>query len=256
MLHISNGLNNRKRRTDLSRFTTTFTSGSSDYVVVANHADLQVTDTGGANDFSIAFWIKLTVDASSTSNLDGYIGMKAGAFRGHGFYMRYDDAAGDDESIQLVCNTGSASQNVSTDTDLVHDNWYHIAATFDQSATTGKIYVDGSLSATNASLNVPTQYTGDIHIGSSNTDSEFVSSITSELVFWKGTVLDAESIFGLTEASQNLKYFRPAPTAYWKFNEDSATGSNNVIDEMGTHHGTSSGLADADFDTAGSSTGV
>lgn len=237
--------------------STTFVSGSSDYIVVSNHADLQVTDSVGAKDFSISFWIKLTVDASGTSDKDGYVGMKAGAFRSNGFYMWYDDASGDDESIKLICNTGSASQNVATDTDLDHNVWYHIAATYDVSTTTGKIYVDGALSATNSSLNVPTQYTGDIHIGSSNTSSKFVSSVTSDLAFWKGVVLDDVEISTLYSRKWAPDRFYPSYLkAWWKLDEESATGSNNVLDAISARHGTTSGLADSDFDTTDSPTGI
>ena len=238
--------------------STTFVSGSSDYIVVSNDATLQVTDAASAKDFSVSFWIKLTVDASSTSNKDGYIAIKAGAFRSNGFYMWYDDASGDDESIKLICNTGSASQNVATDTDLDHNVWYHIAATYDVSATTGKIYVDGTLSATNTSLNVPTQYTGDVHVGSSNTSSKFVSSVTSEVAFWKGTVLTDYEISSLARRQNNPKTVQPSSlNGYWSLDLLSETGSNKVLDFSGNgNHGTSSGLADSDFDTTDSPTGV
>ena len=236
---------------------TTFVSGSSDYIVVSNDAELQVTDAAGAKDFSVSFWIKLTVDASSTSDKDGYIGMKAGAFRSNGFYMWYDDASGDDESIKLIYNTGSASQNVATDTDLDHDTWYHIAATYDVSTTTGKIYVDGVLSATNSSLVNPTQYTGDIHIGSSNTSSKFVSSVTNDLAFWKGVVLSADDILILAERGTDANGVEPDYLkAYWRLDDHSETGTDKVIDEMGSHHGTSSGLTDSDFETTDTPTGV
>ena len=259
MLGVSSNLMAASNRKDLTPITsTTFVSGSSDYIVVSNHTDLEVTDAVSAKDFSVSFFIKLTVDASGSSDKDGYIGMKAGAFRAAGFYMWYDDASGDDESIKLMCNTGSANQSVGTDTDLDHDVWYHIAATYDVSTTTGKIYVDGALSATNASVNVPTRYTGDIHIGSSNTDSNFVSSVTSDLAFWKGAILSAEDIEALsrrTVSPPQLSY--SSLSGYWRFDSDSATGSNGVLDISGNgHHGTSSGLADADFDTEDTTTGV
>ena len=255
--------NHDKKRAKLPFNTTTFVSGSSDYIVVSNDASLQVTDAGGAKDFSVSFWIKLTVDASSTSNKDGYIGLKAGQFRSGGFYMQYDDASGDDESIALFTSTASAQASVSSNTDLDHNVWYHIAATYDVSTTTGKIYVDGVLSATNSSLVNPTQYTGDIHIGSSNTSSKFVSSVTSDIAFWKGVVLPAETISLLSSRSISPPEAGDLSTSgnllkgWWRLDRLSATGSNNVLDESGNdNHGTSSGLADSDFQTNDSSTGV
>ena len=252
------GISKQRKKYKAPPTSTTFVSGSSDYIVVSNHADLQVTDSVSAKDFSISFWVKLTVDASGTSNKDGYVGMKAGAFRGHGFYMRYNDASGDNESIELRCNTGSASHAVSTDTDLDHNVWYHIAATYDVSTTTGKIYVDGALSATNTSQNVPTQYTGDVHIGSSNTDSDFVSSVTGDVAFWKGSILSDTDVNLLYEGIRGpLDVLTGDLKGWWKLDSLSETGSNKVLDDSGSsHHGTSSGLADADFDTADSPTGI
>jgi len=237
--------------------STTFTDSSSDFIAVSNHADLQVATGGGVgSDFSVSFWIKLTEDASGTSNKDGYIGLKSGVFRGGGFYMWYNDASSDDESIELFTSTASAQASVSTDTDLDHDVWYHIAATYDVSTTTGKIYVDGVLSATNTSLTAPTQYTGDVHVGSSDAGSKFVSSVTSEVAFWKGTILDSDDIEFLWNNKPDLVNFIPLPTAYWLLDETSSTGSDKVIDEIGNHHGTSSGLADSDFDTEDNPTGI
>ena len=254
MLGIGSSITTKKngKPRHLSKTSCTFTDSSSDFIVVSNHADLQVATGGGVgSDFSLSFWIKLTEDASGTSNKDGYIGLKAGQFRSGGFYMQYDDASGDDESIALFTSTASAQASVSSNTDLDHNVWYHIAATYDVSTTTGKIYVDGVLSATNTSQTAPTQYTGDVHVGSSDTASKFVSSITQDVAFWKGAILSADEVYNLftrvSDPSQTQgKYLK----AWWTLNAKSATGSNNVLDEMGTHHGTTSGLADSDFDTA------
>ena len=123
---VQQGIKTRKNDT-LTETATTFVSGSSDYIVVSNHADFQVIDTapgGGVSpkDFSFSFWFKATVDATSTDNLDGYIGIKAGAFRGNGFYCYYSDDAGDSEKIQVRTNTGSASSALTTTGDTIDHN--------------------------------------------------------------------------------------------------------------------------------------
>ena len=253
----------KKRLVPKAETSTTFVSGSSDYIVVPNHADFQVIDTapgGGVSpkDFSFSFWFKATVDATSTDNLDGYIGIKAGAFRGHGFYCYYSDDAGDSEKIQVRTNTGSASSALTTTGDTIdHNTWYHIAFTYDVSETTGKIYIDGSLTNTKTDMTAPTVYTGDIHIGSSDTASSFVSSVTSDVAFWKGVALDADQIYSLYEGSSNPDNIESdSLKAWWRLDQTSATGSGKVVDETRNHNGTSSGLADADFDTTDIPTGV
>ena len=256
MLGISSSFSNKNAIRRTSGTSATFTDSDSDYISLSNHADFQVKSAAGvASDFSVCGWIKIGEDATGTSNKDGYIILKAGAFRGNGFYIDYKDDSSDDEHFRVVTNTGG-SDNMESTTNIAHNTWYHFAFTYDVSSTTGKIYIDGELDKTDTGLTAPGQYTGDIHVGSSNTGSKFVSAVQSEIAFWKGTLLSADDIIEIYDGAPDLKLFAPLPTAYWLLDEKSASGSDNVIDEMETHHGTSSGLADADFDTVDSPTGV
>ena len=115
--------------------STNFVAGSSDYIIVSNHSDLQIDGV----DFSAAFWIKLTEDATSTDDKTGWIGPKFGQFRQGGFWFEYTDAAGDSEVIKFATSTTGAQTLISTTTNIAHDTWYHVAATYDVSATTAKL---------------------------------------------------------------------------------------------------------------------
>ena len=235
----------------LSETSTTFSEGDSDYITVANHADFQID---GA-DFSAAFWIKFTADASGTSNLDGIIGIKAGQFRGGGFWFELNDKSGDDQEILFLTSTGTAKTNIATTTNIVHDTWYHVAATYDVSTTTAKLYLNGALEATDTSMTAPTAYSNPVGVG---TFTPYVSCIVKDMAVWKGSVLEEEEINDLySKAYDPLQIQGDYLKGWWPLDAESATGSNNVLDESGTgHHGTTTNLADSNFDTADSPTGL
>ena len=259
MLGVSPSFTSTNLRKGLEPITsTTFTDSDSDYISLSNHADFQVKSAAGvASDFSVCGWIKIGEDATGSSNKDGYILLKAGAFRGNGFYIDYKDDSNDDEHFRVVTNTGG-SDNMESTANIAHDTWYHFAFTYDVSATTGKIYIDGSLDKTDTGLSAPGQYTGDIHVGSSNTGSKFVSSVTSDIAFWKGAVLTDRDVLSLAQRECSpLQLESDSLKAWWPLDEESETGTDNVLDMSGNgHHGTSSGLADSDFDTTDSPTGI
>jgi hypothetical protein len=232
-----------------TRNSCTFVAGSSDYIVVANHSSLQVT----SNDFSVSGWINPTVDASSGlgGGENGYAIMKAGKWQDKGFYLFYVDNAGDDELFQFHTNTDSANKTCASTSDIDHDTWYHVAATFDASETQGKIYVNGVLERTTTDQLVPTAFTDSVHIGGSSTN--YISAKQCEILFWKGKTLSDSQITGLYNNGRprhGLSCERDYIKAYWKLNADDDTGSNNVLDSSGNgRHGTTSGLASSDFDT-------
>ena len=238
----------------VSETSTTFTDSDSDYISVANHADLQVD----GEDFSVAFWINLTEDATSTSDKDGYIGLKAGKFRGGGFWFEYKDDAGDDQHISFfTSNTGSKSECPSVGDAIAYDTWYHVAVTYDLSTTTARLYLNGVLNKTNAEQTAPTAYTDPVFLGASNVGSAFVSSLHNDIALWKGVVLSVDDILLLAEQSVDSEgighdYLK----GFWRLDQDSATGSGNVVNELGSNHGTSSGLADSNFDTTDTPIGV
>ena len=251
MLGVSASLSNKSHVKRPLNTVTTFVPGSSDVIEVNNVGDFRVSGV----DFSACFWIKITADASSTSNLDGYIGMQAGAFRAHGFYFWYNDSSGASEQFKFITNSGAASSNIAT-ANITNDVWYHVAGTYHYASTTGKIYLNGELVSTSTSMTAPTNYSSTVYVGNSDVSSKHVACKTSEVAYWKGSALSADEVSEIYNDRPDLVYYDPAPTAYWLLNEKSATGSNGVIEEMNDRHGTSGGLTNSDFDTTDLPTGV
>ena len=250
MLGISSSLSSKKHVKKHVNTSLTCVAASSDKIEVANHADFRVNSAH----FSACFWVKITADAESTSNKDGYIGIQAGAFRGNGFYFWYDDAAGDSEKIKFITNTGSASNNIASG-DIDHDVWHHVAATFNTSVNVASLFIDGILAQAGVMVD-PTDYTGTVYIGNSDVSSNHVDCITSEVAFWNGRLLTTDQIEEIYSERPDLELYHPIPTCYWRLDENSATGTDGVIESIQGLHGTSTNLADTDFDTADTPTGV
>ena len=238
-----------------TRTSCTFAAGDSDLVSVSNHADLQVDDS----DFSFSGWIKVTVDATSVDNEDGYAIIQAGVYGtganrlGRGFYLFYYDAAGDDEIFQFYTNSASATSTALNSDNVTHDTWYHVVGTFDHSATTARLYVNGSEVSAGAKTDMvePTAFTSAVKIGGS--DTNHINAKQCEIIFWKGTILSPAQAAGLYNNERprhGLSCERDTIKGWWKLNANDDTGSNNVIDSSGNgRHGTTSGLASGDFDT-------
>tara|TARA_Y100001963_G_scaffold61940_1_gene86462 strand:- start:405 stop:1178 length:774 start_codon:yes stop_codon:yes gene_type:complete len=233
-----------------TRTSCTFTEAGSDYIARGSASSHFRVDS---KDFSVSGWIKLTADASSVSNEDGYPIFSAGAVNNGGFWIQYVDLSGDSERFALVTDTGSAQSTLLNDTDVDHDIWYHLVFTYDVSATTCKIYVNGSLDATGASVSAPAAFSGNATIGANSADA--IDAIMCEIAFFQNICLtadDVEYIYNngrpkdLTKTGSLKSYLK----GYWRLNSDDATGTDNVLDYSGyDHHATTSGLTDSDFDT-------
>ena len=231
-----------------TRTSCTFTNTNNDYVEVSANSDFDCP----TSDFSISGWVKFTADASSTDDTDGYAIIDAGVFQATGWYLHYNDAAGDDEQIIFKTNQEGSSDNCTMTGDLDHDIWYHFVATYDFSATTGKLYLDGALNKTASSQEAPITNSTNIYIGGSTTNE--IPAIQCEIVYWKGVTLSAGQVAGLYNNGRprhGLSCERSYIKGYWKLNAADATGSNNVVDSSGTgHHGTcGAAKSDGQFDT-------
>ena len=238
-----------------TRTSCTFAARTDDRIEVSNHADLQVN----GSDFSFSGWAKFIIDASSGDGETGYAIIEAGVYgtsgngNGRGFYIYYLDNAGDNEHFQFYTNNESETSTTLNGDNLTHDIWYHVVGTYDHSATTSRLYVNGSEVSAGAKTDMvePAEYTGTIKIGGSDTNS--ISAKECEIIFWKGTVLSPAQVAGLYNNGRprhGLSCERDTIKGWWKLNANDDTGSNNVIDSSGnSHHGTTSGLGSGDFDT-------
>ena len=160
-------------------------------------ADTQ-TDIAYTNgdDFSLAFWFKITTDQTGTMMKDYEI-VQWGKNQSGGFQVTVNDESGDDEHImiRMFQGTGTSLQSYDDTTNLAHDTWYHCAIVFDYSEQTLVFYIDGEQSSSHSSVQRPTttdalqKICGGFAMGDSGFDGWL-----NNLVMWDNVALTADEI--------------------------------------------------------------
>ena len=153
--------------------------GAADWFYVADHNDFDLSAT-----LTMSAWIKPTGDGPEgwqiimTKN-----GVSGDADRPYAFWYKQADNRvylylGDD-SANTAMNSGAES--------IVRNAWNHVAATFDNSSNTGKLYVNGVLKATSTSMTTsPYNSTKHFSIGA------LLDNSTTNGAEFKGEIVDAK----------------------------------------------------------------
>lgn len=109
---------------------------------------------------------------------------------------------------------------------LQPDNWYHIAASFDNANDTVKLYLDGNLIDTFGTTREPPVDTGDILLGRALLNNERLEGILDDARIYDRVLSDTEIAALAT---------MPGPVAHWKLDE---TSGLTAVDSAGGHDGT------------------
>jgi len=215
--------------------------GVDDFFYVADHNDFDLSAT-----LTMSAWIKPTGSGDTWQMIMTKNGVDGDNDRAYALWYK--------NSGQIYMHLGddSASTNMNTSGGTIADGaWHHVAATFDNSSNTGKIYINGVLSATSASLTTSPYNTGKrFTIGAiSDNDgspaAEFQGEIADAKLF-SDVLTDAE----VQEISQKINYDISAGSignlvGWWKLTE----GNGNDSKTGGTAHNlTPSGSPAQDYD--------
>ena len=110
-----------------------------------DNAGTKTVAWGGADDISVAIWLKAE---SVSSALRVMINWRGGATSPNDrlFVLQLQDVAGTDEDIQGAIWDGASvlSNNVNSDNLFAHSTWYHVVMTFDNATNTNNLYLDGN----------------------------------------------------------------------------------------------------------------
>jgi hypothetical protein len=185
--------------------------GSNDYITVPHDDTLSLTT------FSISAWIRPTtlsgwqivVNKGTTTSAVNYYLATNGDEIGLGFY----------NSGWVEFNTTSA--NLST------NQWYHVAATYDDSTREGNVYLDGTLVHTSTATKSPLPNNDALTIGRSGFGE-----------YWPGMLDDVriyDQKLGPSEIAELAATEPLGPIAHWKLDETSGT---MAVDSEGGHTGT------------------
>lgn len=179
-----------------------FFDGSNDFVDAGTGGTLGIT----AGDISIAFWMKASV--LQTSDI-----MQKNTTC-NGGYTIYMTSAGNVQFIKQCTGGG-----VSMPTNVSINTWYHFVMT--KSGSTGKIYMNGALQATNSINDFVS--TDNLWIGKGG-DGVFNGTIDEMRIY--NRVLSPQDVV-------NLYNWAPGPVGYWKLDDKVSGNAQTIIDSSG-----------------------
>ena len=189
--------------------------GVNDYIDFGNPIELQFTTS-----FSISLWFK----SSDTSD---YILIAKDNTVGHATNDRSWALWGNRYSGTNVLNftirNGGSSYNVAGTVDHNDGNWHHLVATY-ESSTALKVYVDGSLEATNTT-SIPSSINNvgtNVNIGRAANGVYYANAKIDEVGLFN-SVLSASDVTAIynSGAPQSLDSY--SPVGWWRFEEGSGT---------------------------------
>ena len=181
--------------------------GVDDYVEVADHASLDITDS-----ITIATWVK------PMSNLDRtIIGKQYGSapWYSYGFEIAAVKLRG------VISSTGGAISCIA-DSSYTQGEWYHLVQTYN--GTIARLYINGIKQSDEELISgtiVPTN--GHLYFGSWNgTGSSFNGSIDSVRIY--NRALSPGEV-------RDLYNFAPGPVAHWKMDEN-VSGDGQILNDI------------------------
>tara|TARA_R100000655_G_scaffold28600_1_gene58051 strand:- start:393 stop:1127 length:735 start_codon:yes stop_codon:yes gene_type:complete len=201
--------------------------GVDDYVDLGNPPALQFTSS-----FSISLWFK------STDTSD-YILISKDNTSGHATNDRswalWGNRFGGTNVINFNVRNGSSSFAIQSTSDHNDGNWHHLVATYEAS-TALKVYVDGSLEATNTT-SIPSSINNvgtNVNIGRSANGLYYANAKIDEIGLFN-SVLSASNVTAIYNSGTPLSLSSYSPVAWYRMGDgdtfptltDNGSGGNN-----------------------------
>lgn len=214
--------------------------GGGTYANIPHSAALNVESA-----YTIEMWVKLS-DVTSETVL-----FEKGSWQNDLFLLTKPHNGGVVFTMAgpgLTFASSSSFEQYSTTT-LQADTWYHLAATWD--GTTSKLYVNGTLEASESPAGTLTATTEDIHIGSRPNSTFPAAGVIDDVRLWN-TPRDAAQV--LADKNSATVAADSTLVAHWTFNEGTGTtaadSSGNGHDATLAGAGWASGISDNGTTTA------
>lgn len=216
--------------------------GVDEYVTMSDSASLSVT-----SNLSLTAWIK-TTDTGSGSIIE-----KWASSGNRSYEMSYSSGY-----LYIgVCSNGVGNRKrvLSTQTDLSDGNWHFVCATFDNSGSVPKLYVDGSEETSTSVLENDTMTTiydstTNLTIGGVGTFLYFDGYI-DECAIWDTTVLSASDISDLynSGAPTDLSTYSGSANlvSWWRMGDGDTFPT--ITDNVGSNDGTMTNMESGDIVT-------
>ena len=201
--------------------------GVDDYIDLGNPTALQVTSS-----FSISLWFKSTDTSDyiliSKDNTSGHLtNDRSWALWGN----RY----GGTNVVNFNVRNGSNSFAVQSTSDYNDGSWHHLVATYEAS-TALKVYVDGSLEATNTT-SIPSSINNvgtNVNIGRAANGVYYANAKIDEVGLFN-SVLSASNVTAIYNSGTPLSLSSYSPVAWYRMGDgdtfptltDNGSGGNN-----------------------------
>lgn len=169
-----------------------FESTNSEYFTDGNSGQYDLTS------LSISVWVKLESTSSTLGYSQGFISTTTGASQA-GFELRQTSA---DNTVDFYL--GDGTKIVSSTTALTTGTWYHIVCTM--STTEAKIYINGSLEATNSSWGTMTAGSATLYVGNSAAaTTRYMDGVMQDASFYSA-VLTLDQVGRLYNEGNGMVY--------------------------------------------------
>jgi hypothetical protein len=200
--------------------------GATNYIDCTNY-QFSTTKT------SISAWFKSSDTRSSefTEILSKYSDTSAE------FQMRLNAnlSGGTTKTLSVFLLQSASTYVICTTTSTWNDgNWHNVIFTYDSSFASGKLYVDGTLQASDTTtLGVHTPGDANLYIGarqSNSIEKEFLGNI-DEVSIWKGTYLSEAQVLEIYNNGKpsNLQNFSGTlPSSWWRLGENAYFDNNSI----------------------------
>jgi len=218
------------RPTATASFTNTKSldfDGVDDYVDLGNPSELQFISS-----FSISLWFK----SSDTSD---YILISKDNTSGHltndRSWALWGNRYGGTNVVNFNVRNGSNSFAIQSTSDHNDGSWHHLVATYEAS-TALKVYVDGSLEATNTT-SIPSSINNvgtNVNIGRAANGVYYANAKIDEIGLFN-SVLSASDVTAIYNSSNPLSLSSYSPVAWYRMGDgdtfptltDNGSGGNN-----------------------------
>ena len=193
--------------------------GSNDYVSLPKPT---------LNSFTIEYWVKTTMTSLTGSQWYGGNGIVDAEVGGS-----TSDFGTSLLNGKIAFGVGNPDVTIQSTTTINNGSWYHVAATWDGSTGTMKLYINGTLEATGSGATGTRSAPPGIRIGSIQTAIQYFSGSIDEVRIWNSVRTQSE----IQNNMNNEVSTNSALVEYYKFNQGTAnatnTGTTSLTDASG-----------------------
>lgn len=210
-------------------------TGASSYSVVAYDPTLATSD------FSFELWAKFGQGALTSYQYILSQQQNNGSLIDRFAFTTGNSATDIYGKLRMWLRSGTVWTGFDSPTQLFEDKWYHIAFSYDSSASLGKIYIDGKLDTiiNHGSLNTPTCQLSVAHLNANGSLQYFLDGQLQNIAWYDRPLNELEVyqrfLVGRRIGS-NYPYqvIKSDPLAYWRLSEH--VGSSRYHNEVTGDH--------------------